>query len=227
MKNLVCLTLLFALLGNINAQNSKYGFSINLNHNLYLPRNSENSTLYILGFPNEQLNVGSFGIGASAYYQYSKRLAFKGGFHVSSLTCIEPELKFTDNNNNSITTFKPVVRDVQNAWSVIAHYYMGTKFSVGAGLGANVRITGTREINSDVLADFDNLDSKISDRKRVLPVLPFEISYAGNRILWNIRLEYALLNRYKGDYAKFKTEKINILYFEIGYFLQRHKHSEE
>lgn len=227
MKNLICLTLLCTLLGNVHAQESKYGLSLNLNHNLYLPRNSENKTLYFIGFPNERPSFGSFGIGLSSYYQFNKNIVFKAGTHISCLSYIEPELQFRDKDNNPLSAINPVVKEYQNAWSVLAHYYIGDVVSVGAGLGANVRLGGRRKIHSEVLADYDNLHSKLSDRKRILPVVPIELSFAVERILLNVRLEYGLINRYKGDFAQFKKEKINMLYFEIGYFLKRHKVSKE
>lgn len=226
MKNLIYIALLI-LFGSTYAQNSKIGISLNLNHNLYLPRNSENTTLYLIGFPNGQPSFGSFGIGASGYYQYNKRIVFKAGMHISCLAYIEPELHFRDKDNNPMGTFNPVVKEYQNGWSALAHYTIGKRFSLGAGLGANVGLGGSRKINSKILLDYDNLNSKLSDRKRIMPVVPFEVSFAGNRILLNLRLEYGLSNRYKGHLAKFKKERINVLYFEIGYFLKRHKDLEE
>jgi hypothetical protein len=50
-----------------------------------------------------------------------------------------------------------------------------------------------------------------------MPILPIEMSLKINKVLLNLRYEYSLLNKIKGDLADYKTERYGIVSLEIGY----------
>ena len=222
MKKILFILISLSGLGTVLAQDHKLNFSINLNHNLYLPRNSTNGTHYILRGVGKGVTVGGFGIGASLYKPMSARGSLKVSTHLSKWAYVSPDIDLRNDQNISQGTIALSTRDFQSSWMVLGQYRLVGGLSVGAGLGANLWLGASQKFPGEVVTDFGTR-LKISNYKRVLPIVPLEVSYAFSRMLVNVRLEYGLLNRYKGEVSEYKKEYINVLYFELGYFLYKTK----
>ncbi|HTF81109.1 MAG TPA: hypothetical protein VL947_05275, partial [Cytophagales bacterium] len=128
-----------------------------------------------------------------------------------------------NDQNISQGTIALSTRDFQSSWMVLGQYRLVGGLSVGAGLGANLWLGASQKFPGKVVSPNESMRLKISNYKRVLPIVPLEVSYAFSRMLVNVRLEYGLLNRYKGEVSEYKKEYINVLYFELGYFLYKTK----
>lgn len=101
------------------------------------------------------------------------------------------------------------------------HYHFGQKFSVGTGIGGQLLFASLSR-----LPQFDNNNSRIKDListnqyyRTFQPIIPAEASLKFKAFLFNVRYEYALLNHFKGDLAKVKSEKYGLLCVEIGFKL--------
>ena len=85
---------------------------------------------------------------------------------------------------------------------------MGTGLGLRTLLGSAPAYTGIAQYQNTSTNDY---------YKRFMPVLPIEISLKIDKILLNLRYEYSLLNKIKGDLADYKTERYGIVSLEIGY----------
>ena len=56
--------------------------------------------------------------------------------------------------------------------------------------------------------------------KRILPVVPLEVSYKLRNALINLRYDLSPLNRLKGQLGKSKSERYGILALEVGFRLR-------
>jgi hypothetical protein len=55
--------------------------------------------------------------------------------------------------------------------------------------------------------------------KRMVPMLPVELSLKREKVLFNVRYEHGLLNRLKRPLADYQTDRFGLLTFEVGFRL--------
>lgn len=221
--NKIKLALIFCGLttAQMTAQESKYELFIGLNQNLYLPANSEKKTYHIFWIDDGaplKVRMGGYGIGASVYKPLKGNFKLKAELNISRQRYWEEPLDFKNDQNIPQGYQNYFKTDHLTGLNVMGHYFLGKKFSLGTGLGAQFLLASRTTINFSSLLS-DGKTETFSDRtyKTFTPTIPIELSLKGKKILVNLRYEYGFLNRYKKDLTKYKSEHFSALYFEVAY----------
>ena len=219
---------LFFLLGCVlafagtSAQERDYEFFIVANTNLYLPGAGSDKGIYpILWYDKStkpKVLIGGFGVGVSVFRSVSENVSLKGQMNFSKNAYWDEPMELRGYNNEPLGDFKYGSSDFSLGIGGTAHYFLSDKISVGAGLGARLfTFTLSRTPAFDNSGMRDDGSAINHYNKRILPVVPIEWSLKGEKMLYGIRYEYGLLNRYKGALAEFKEDRFGVLYFEVGW----------
>lgn len=204
------------------AQERQYEFFIVGNTNLYFPGNGSGKGIYpILWYDKTtkpKILIGGFGVGVSVFRAITEKVGVKGQANVSKNAYWDEAMELRGYNNEPLGHFQYGSSDFSVGIGGILHYFLSRKMSVGTGLGARLfTITLSR------MPVFENFELVADDfavnryNKTILPVIPVEWSLKGEKLLFNIRYEYGLSNRYKADLAEYKKERFGVLYFEVGW----------
>ncbi len=214
------LLILFAVKSYSQPTDNEY--FITANGNLYIPINNPAKGVYPILWYDKQTDpnvlIGGLGIGFTAINPYRSKLHLKGQVNLSRHVYWDEPIPLIDNNGNPSGVFLAGSSDFSVGITATAHYLLTDKISVGTGVGGQVLLVSlsrTPEINSEDVLAANNY------YKRVIPVLPLELSYKTNAHLFNIRYEHGLLNKYKKGLATYKTDNYGLLYFEVGFKLNR------
>jgi hypothetical protein len=73
---------------------------------------------------------------------------------------------------------------------------------------------GSLPDNTDRLIGYNNY------YKRLMPMLPLELSLKFEKLFVNLRYEHGLLNRLKKDLSEYKEDKYGLLFFELGFCMK-------
>jgi hypothetical protein len=202
------------------AQERQYEFFIVGNTNLYLPgKGSEKGIYPILWYDKTtkpKVLIGGFGIGLSVFRSLSENLSLKGQANFSRNTYWDEPMDLRGYMNEPLGHFQYGSADFSLGINGAVHYFLSDKMSVGTGFGVRLfTLTVSRTPGFENFELADNI-SKNHYNKRISPVIPVEWSLKGGKLLFGIRYEYGLSNRYKAGLAEFKSDRFSVLYFEMG-----------
>lgn len=220
------LVFLIGLLSSITSigfcQESPYSCFIVVNTNLYFPGQGSNKGMYpSLGFDKTaepKLLIGGFGVGISGFRYLKRSVRVKGQANFSKHAYWDEPYELRSANNEPLGHVIGGSADYAFGVTTAIHYSISEKVSIGTGLGAQVMLFTLSRIPE--IVDFEFVPGAFSMHrysKLVLPFVPFELSWTGNKLLWNIRYEYGLSNRFKRELAQYKTDRFSSLYFEVGW----------
>lgn len=204
-----------------SAQGPKYEIFVVGNTNLYLPGKSSDQGVYpILWYDkatSPKLLIGGFGAGIAAFRNVAEALTLKGQANVLKQTYWDEPLELRGISNEPLGNFEYGSSDFALGINATLHYFFSGRMSVGTGLGAQlftVTLSRTPEF----------INGKVSKTavvnhyyKPFLPMVPVELSFKGDNVLFNIRYEQGLSNRYKKPLAEYKSVRASALYFEVGF----------
>jgi len=218
LRNYYILLLLLFISFKSFSQTSATEYFITVNGNLYIPIKNPAKGIYpILWYDKEtnpKLLIGGLGVGLSAFRPLENKVSLKGGVNISKHTYWDEPIQLVDAGGNNMQLFVAGSSDLAVGITATAHYFLTEKISFGTGLGGQILLATLSR-----LAEFNDSRSSIGVHhyyKRLMPTLPFEVSFKAKKTLFNIRYEYGLLNRYKKDIAAYKKDKFSLLSFEVG-----------
>ena len=221
MKFYIAIIVFFSVSLQASGQESMYELFIVGNTNLFLPGTSPARGIYpILGYDkttSPKILIGGFGAGVSVFRPIAETLTLKGQANLSKHTYWDEPLDLRGSNNEPLGTFEYASSDLAIGINATMHYFFSRRMSVGTGLGAQVftvTLSRTPEFKNGEIAKTASFNRYY---KPFLPVVPVELSFKGENLLFNIRYEHGLSNRYKSTLAGYKTDRSGLLYFEVGF----------
>lgn len=190
--------------------------------NLYLPVNTPGKGVYpVLWFDSQtspKVLIGGIGVGVSALKPYGGKLTLKGQANVSKHTYWDEPFVITDENGGPIRDFQSASSDYTLGIAATAHYQFTGGFSAGTGLGSRVLLVSLTRLPPDYFAGTEDRQLAANRYyKRLVPVVPVELSLKSERMLFNLRYEHGLLNRLKRELSEYKTDRFGLLTFEVGF----------
>lgn len=217
-----CLILLLWLTASTAAlcqDSNNIKYYITANGNLYIPTGDSQKGVYpILWFDKEtepKVLLGGLGIGLSALKNIKPKLSVKGQANISKHTYWDEPFQARNAVGANLGSYTHGSSDYSIGITATAHFHLSQKFSVGTGIGSQILL-----ISLSRQPEIEHLEtSSIAINnyyKRVMPTVPVEVSYTTHKMLFNIRYEQALLNRYKGELQNYKKDNYGLLFFEIG-----------
>lgn len=194
------------------------------NVNLYLPLGTSYKGVYpVLWYDKEttpKVLIGGFGVGVSALKPYGEKVTLKGQANVSKHTYWDEPIVMIDENGGPIRDYVAASSDYSLGITATGHYQFTGKFSAGTGLGGQVLLVSLVRLPPNYFTGPDREQIGTSRYyKRLLPMLPVELSLKLEKVLFNVRYEHGLLNRIKGELAQYKTDRFGLLTFEVGFRL--------
>lgn len=215
--------LLCVLAGLYAHAQSKPDLFITLNGNLFVPIGSEDEMFPIVGYNKElkpKLLIGGFGIGFAGQKMVSGKwsvkaqgIVFRKAYWQKYLFRDGPQISDVI-GGATVSTF-----DYTIGAAAIPHFHFSRLFSVGAGVGIHALLFSNSYIRQDWTLDDNRSLGRNRYYKSLMPTIPLETSFRLSNWAITMRYEYALLNRFKGNFADYKNEKYGLLFFEIGYKL--------
>ncbi|MFN8348526.1 MAG: hypothetical protein U0X91_26220 [Spirosomataceae bacterium] len=205
----------------IIGQNSANEWFIAPNWNLYLPiKNPSKGTYPIIGYDKEsrpKLLIGGYGISASVLKMTEKKISWRGQGNFSRYVYWDEPFVVTNVFGVPIAAITTGTVDYFMGFTGAVNYKLSKKIIIGSGLGGQVLFYSLSK-----LPQFEN-NARLKDLIAVnhsyrifQPIIPVELSLKHKKFLFNLRYEYALLNRFRGDLANYKSDKYSLLNFEIG-----------
>lgn len=120
----------------------------------------------------------------------------------------------TDNLGQALGNFANATVDLSVGLIPTIHYSLHKDFSIGTGIGLRTLVKSVTAYDGNTPLKNTSTNDYY---KPFMPILPIEMSLKINKVLLNLRYEYSLLNKIKGDLADYKTERYGIVSLEIGY----------
>lgn len=188
------------------AQNEKPSWYANVNLNTYLPSQSVKGATFGVG------NVG-LGLGASRTRPIKNNLFLKYQGNISFNSYTDHVASFTNPSGQSLGGTLPSTVDLVLNLSTTVNYSLSNNFSVGTGLGFRTLLHSASKYDTSPF----KVETVNAHYKRVMPVLPIEMSLKIDKVLLNFRYEYSILNKIRGDLSDFITERYGIISLEVGY----------
>ena len=217
------ITLFFLVImgGQVFSQDRGLEYFLVVNTNLYLPGAQANKGLYpIIGYDKEsqpKLLIGGFGFGVAAFKPLAESLSLMTQMNLSKHTYWDEPVELRGSNNGPLGQFLAGSSDYAFGITGTLHYYIGRKMSIGTGLGAQLFTVTLSRVPKFV--DFKFAPDAVSINRyyrQCLPTIPLEWSVKGDKLLFNIRYEYGLTNRYKKPLSESKSDRFSLLFFELG-----------
>ncbi|MCE6992992.1 hypothetical protein, partial [Dyadobacter sp. CY323] len=207
------------------SQNKKTEWFLTANGNFYIPVANRAKGIYpILGYDklsSPKILLGGVGLGAAWFKPLTKDLSFKMQANFSKHTYWDEPVVIRDYVAAPLGDYESGSSDYGLGIAGMIHYFPVESFSVGAGISAQVTaISLTRTPGMYIGADIDPGFAVNRYYKTVVPMIPVELSYRVNKLLFNLRYEAGLINRIKGDLARFKSDKFSLLTFEFGFLIR-------
>jgi hypothetical protein len=202
MKKHLLVTLLFLCSLQTFAQKAPREWYLNLNINRYIPTEKWQESGMGIGF------------GGKMIMPLKKKFILKNSADILLNTYSDGAFNATDNLGQSLGSVGNTTGDLSIGLISTIHYSFHKNFSVGTGLGLRTLLGSATAYTG--IAQYQNTSTN-DYYKRFMPVLPIEMSLKIDKILLNLRYEYSLLNKIKGDLADYKTERYGIVSLEVGY----------
>jgi len=195
-------------------QTSVPEYFVTLNTNLYLPWNSsEKFTFPMLGYNKNsepKIQVGGFGVGAGFFAPFKSKLSLKEQLNLFRFVYWDNPYRLRTLAGEPLGSSSSHSNNYTIGSQTTVHYFLSDEVSIGSGLGLQLLLKSSSKIN----APKTRLDN--NGYKLLMPSLPLEFSFKSKRILINTRYEFALLNRFRGDLAKYKKDRFGLLTIEFG-----------
>jgi hypothetical protein len=204
------------------AQNKSCEWFITPNVNLYIPVNNPAKGVYpVLWYDSEtkpKLLIGGFGMGISVYKPLTEKISLKGQVNLSKYTYWD-ERFYARESGSLYKDYLSGSSDYTLGLTVTAHYFITKKLSMGTGLGSHILLISLSRLPELELNTGKSSGGVARNRyyKPLMPVFPIELSLKLEKILFNIRYEYGLLNRIKGDLKQYLNDRYSLLVFEVGF----------
>jgi hypothetical protein len=203
----------------INAQSEFY---LSTNANLHIPIATPEKRIYpLLWYDNDtesKILVGGFGFGLFVRKHFGEKWTLKSHGDVSKHTYWDESVMQLDDSGAPV---KPIVTNTSDfalGLSGILHYGFRPKWSIGAGLGTQIFMFSlTRQPNLGALSAGKDKFAVNRFYKTVVPMIPVEVAFQHKKKLFTLRYEQALLNRFKKELARYKSDNYGLLIFEIGF----------
>lgn len=216
--------ILLALAAPAFGQQTGIRWFIAPNVNLYLPIGTPYKGVYpVLGYDKQttpKVLVGGFGVGVSALKPYGEKLTLKGQANLSKHTYWDEPVVLTDENGSPVRDYLSASSDYTLGLTATGHYQFTDKFSAGTGLGGQAMLVSlTRLPPNSITGPVEAQVATIRSYKRLVPMLPVELSLKLEKVLFNVRYEHGLLNRLKRPLANYQTDRFGLLTFEVGFRL--------
>jgi hypothetical protein len=210
MKNFCTpLTLLIILVSQTGfSQNEKASWYANLSVNRYTASN----------LIKDGANRFGIGLGASVVKPVKENLFLKHQGNVSFNTYSDHIITFTDPNGIPIVDSAPSTIDFVVGLSSTINYSLAKDFSIGTGLGFRTLLS-SKSTYTPIYSNGTStqLETVNSYYKPIMPVVPIEMSLKINKVLLNLRYEYSILNKIRGDLSDYVTQRYGIVSVEVGY----------
>jgi hypothetical protein len=204
-------------------QNSDVHYFITTSCNLYLPVNNPTKGVYpVLWYDKNtdpKVLIGGFGFGFAATKLIKEKLTFKGHVNIAKQTYWDESIIFRDPTNLPMGQSLSASSDYTVSLLTLVHYSLNKRISIGTGLAAQVLIVSLSRVPDINNSNPSGAESIVINKfyKPIMPLLPVELSLTIKKTMFNLRYEYGLLNRLKGDLAKQKKDSFSLLTFEIGF----------
>lgn len=197
-------------------------YFITVGHNLRLPGNVGQKPIPFVSWDRDRekkLLIGGENVGLSAFKTITPKLEIKTTINVSRQLFWREEVYFNKGPNlqDQLGRTTPATGEYYTSLTGVAHYMPKGKFSVGAGIGFEFLIASRTSFPSrPAITGKEYATISNHEFKRIMPVVPMEVSWKEERFLFNIRYEIGLLNRYRGDLKEYNQNIFQTLAFEIG-----------
>ena len=206
--------LIFFCISKSFSQNTKSELFITANLNMYFPTNSLQEFQPIVQFSNP-FSVGGFGIGATLLNPLNKTLILKNQANISFIKFKDTPVLLTDPSGQSLGNITGITRDLNLGITSTINYSLTNRFSMGAGLGLKILLDSRTNYN---FINQSPLGTSINGYyKPIMPVFPIEATLRLKKMMFNLRYEYSILNKLKGDLSDYTSEKYSLISLEIGY----------
>jgi len=207
-----------------DSKSEKPDYRVTVGVNFRNPNNKSLKEIYpFLHFKKnsaQQTALGGITVGLSRFFPVRNKIDVKTSLNASRQVYWNDPFQFNKGPNPQdklgIVTTKSV--EYYLSGSGIVHFNFG-RFSPGLGLGFEGLIVSTRKFpkNGIIAGTGGNLkDYRNREYKFVMPVVPVEVSWKGDLMLYNLRYEAGLLNRFRKDLADSGNNFYGVLSLEVG-----------
>lgn len=222
----ICLFSIFTLLYiSTYAQKKAAEWFVNGSVNCYIPGKSSGKSVFpILGYnknTSPKLLLGGLGVGVSLWAPAAKDLYIKSYANLTKMTYWDDQVQIRDAVGLYMGNYQAWSSDYALNLGGLIHYSMIDRLSLGAGIGLQGMIASLSRMPEMYGYGLEVEPSFVVNRyyKRILPVVPLELSYKLDKMVVNLRYDIGLLNKFKGDLGKSKSEKFGVLALEVGFKL--------
>jgi hypothetical protein len=207
------------------AQSSKpdYRITVGVNFRNPVAGNSQSMIFPVIHFQkktSQKTLAGGINVGVSRFFPLTSRIDLKTTAGLSRQVYWELPTQFNKGPNpqDKLGSATAPTIEYYLAASGVVHFNFG-RFSPGVGLAFEGLILSTLKFtNIETFAggpsSIQNYHNK--EYKPIMPVLPVELSWKGDVMLYNIRYEMGLLNRFRGSLSNSSRSYYGLMCFEIG-----------
>lgn len=216
--------LLFAL--QAQAQEASRAWFLNANVNIHIPGGDSKKSVYpVLGFNKDsdsKILLGGVGFGGFVLQPLSRDFHLKAHGYISKISYWDDAVEMRGVVAEYTGIYQSGGSDYVAGLNALLHYHLAGRLSVGAGLGGQVLLASLSRTPALYGYGEPTGKSVIVNHyyKPVVPVVPVELSYRFPRLVINLRYDIGPFNRVRGDLAKVKDEKSNVLSLEVGFRLK-------
>lgn len=199
---------------------------LNAGINVYIPRGSSPKSMYpVLGYNRDtkpKILLGGVGLGAMFWKPIANNLNLKVFAGITKQTYWDEPVLMRDAVGRYVGAYQAGCSDYVFGAGSTVHYTVANRLSIGAGVGAQVLLLSLSRMPEMYGYGVPVEPSVVANQyyKRVLPVVPLEVTYRLKKVLLNLRYEAGLLNRMRGELAKNKSDKFDLITFEVGFALK-------
>lgn len=215
--------LLLALHGN--ARQASNEWFLNANINVYIPGGDSRKSIYpVLGYNRKttpKVLLGGVGTGAFLLRPISSDFHLKAHGYLSKISYWDEPVELKGVKGEDVAVFQAGGSDYLAGINGLVHYHLADRLSLGAGVGMQVLLASFARTPDIYGYGEPTGKSFIANHyyKRILPVVPVELSYRFPRTVINLRYDIGPFNRIRGDLAKAKNERYDVLSLEVGFKL--------
>lgn len=215
--------LLFAL--QVNAQQAANEWFLNANINIHIPGGGSQKSVYpVLGYnknTDPKFLLGGVGVGVFMLRPIASDFHLKAHGYLSKISYWDDPIEMKSAVGENTGIYQAGGSDYVAGVNGLVHYHLADRISVGAGVGAQVLIASFSRTPGIYGYGLPAEKSSITNHhyKRIVPVIPVELSYRFPRVVLNLRYDIGPLNRIRGELAKAKNEKYDVLSLEVGFKL--------
>jgi hypothetical protein len=208
-----------------NAQESSSEWFLNANINIHIPGGGSQKSVYpVLGYNKNttpKFLLGGVGTGAFLLRRMSSDLHLKIHGYLSKISYWDDPVEMKSPVGDNIGVFQAGGSDYVAGINGLVHYHLVDRLSLGAGVGAQLLLASFSRTPDIYGYSKPTEKTFITNHyyKTVLPVVPLELSYRFPKMVINLRYDIGPFNRIRGELAKAKNERYDVLSLEVGFKL--------